>query len=322
MILKIEKNGSRRSPRKKLHPALPENGPHFVSVIIACYNDERGIKETLKSLSEQTYPTHLWEIIVVNNNSLDRTEETAKSFQHKFKNCVITNEPRQSSYAARNKGIRKSKGDILLFLDSDMTVEIEWISICVNELTKLNVGYVGGKVNVFSHNKRPNIFEKYDILTGFPIRNNVAKWNFAGAGCLIITRHLIDEVGMFDPGLTSGGDFEFGNRVKEHGFDQSYSDLIVFKHPARSSLKAHIKKAIRVSHGVADLKIMYPHRFGKLTVITVIESFIPILKRRIKPSNINIPLHTEISVFIISNVLNYVKAFALVLRYLRSRATF
>ena len=98
-----------------------------VSIIIPVHNDPNGISITLTSLSKQDYPNAAWEIIVVDNNSSDNTAQIADSFKNKISQLQITSESKQSSYAARNKGISMASGEILAFIDSDMSVESEWI---------------------------------------------------------------------------------------------------------------------------------------------------------------------------------------------------
>ena len=62
----------------------------FVSVVVACRNEQENLPRLLKSLSAQNYPDELFEVIIVNDNSTDKTFETASDFCD-IKNIVVIN---------------------------------------------------------------------------------------------------------------------------------------------------------------------------------------------------------------------------------------
>ena len=84
------------------------------SIIIPAYNAENSIAECIRSVQEQTYAN--WEIIVVNDGSMDKTGEIAEKMLQQGK--VVTRENAGVS-SARNVGITLAEGDYLLFLDAD-----------------------------------------------------------------------------------------------------------------------------------------------------------------------------------------------------------
>ena len=95
-----------------------------LSVIICTYNRERYIYNALKSIAEQDFPLSGYEIVLVNNNSTDNTENICKDFkrdypQVDFRYFIETN---QGLSYARNRGVKESSGDILIFVDDDATV--------------------------------------------------------------------------------------------------------------------------------------------------------------------------------------------------------
>jgi glycosyltransferase involved in cell wall biosynthesis len=247
----------------------------FVSVIIPAYNDERGIQLTLASLQRQDYPTDRWEIIVVDNNSSDQTKAKAILFQDSIGMLTVVTEEKQSSYAARNKGIDFAKGDILAFIDSDMTVGSDWISRGVADISHEQADYVGCRVDIYTNGSPPSISEIYNQRTGFRIKDYMEQSGFAGAGNLFVKRDVIKKLGPFDARLVSGGDKEFGRRVKNAGLKMYYSDHNVMRHPARSSLRSLLKKNMRIAMGSVDLKYYYPERYGALKLKPILGLFRP-----------------------------------------------
>ncbi|KPJ65814.1 MAG: hypothetical protein AMJ43_09915 [Coxiella sp. DG_40] len=88
-----------------------------LSVIIASYNHQDYIAETLKSLEQQTFQD--FEIIVVDDGSTDRTVEVAKNFPSR---AQIFTQENQGVVAARNRGASLAKGEYICFVDSDDVV--------------------------------------------------------------------------------------------------------------------------------------------------------------------------------------------------------
>src|SRR3972149_7571598 len=96
-------------------PSNKNNPRKLISVVIPVYNDPGGIVVTLKSILNQNYPPDLCEILVVDNNSSDDTPEIIEEFAKKYPGRIISLKETgiQSSYAARNKAIKESKGEII-----------------------------------------------------------------------------------------------------------------------------------------------------------------------------------------------------------------
>ena len=87
----------------------------LVSVIINCHNSEKFLTECLNSVFIQKYTN--WEIILLDNASVDKTKHIAKSFGSKLKYYSLKS--KVSLGEARNLAIKKAKGELIAFLDSD-----------------------------------------------------------------------------------------------------------------------------------------------------------------------------------------------------------
>ena len=232
-----------------------------ISVIIPVYNDPEGLRVTLESLVAQDFPRTEFEIIVVDNGSTDHTREIAATYAAAYPDLVIAVEENeiQSSYAARNKEIRVSRGQVLCFVDANMSVEQDYLAKVDRLFASGCVDYVGFSVKMVF--KIRSIAALYDCMTGFNIQHDIEHVGFAPTCCLAIRREIVEKVGMFDSRLVSGGDLEFGRRVKEAGFSLRYVPDICMMHPARSTLGSLIAKHIRIGRGFRQLKLYYPDRF-------------------------------------------------------------
>jgi len=97
----------------------PKSGQNpLVSVVIPAYNRADTIRDCLSSLRAQTYPN--WEAIAVDDGSTDGTADLAEEMGRENANIrVIRQRRNRGAQAARNVGIRSSRGEWIAFLDSD-----------------------------------------------------------------------------------------------------------------------------------------------------------------------------------------------------------
>ena len=223
----------------------------FVSVIIPVFNDSEALEVCLTLLSEQTYPRESYEVIVVDN----RSEEEIEAIVARFEGTVYGYESCPGSYIARNRGISMAKGEIVAFTDSDCLPNRDWIEQGVSYLTQTeNGGLVAGSIETCFHNpEQPTAVELYDRILAFPQKNYLEKTHFGVTANLFTFKHVIDAVGTFDETLKSGGDYEWGQRVYQAGYQQVYGEKAGVSHPARSTFSQLSKKIGRVVKGQYDL---------------------------------------------------------------------
>jgi len=118
------------------------------SVVIATYNRSQLLGDTLRALCAQHVPPTLQrEIVVVDNNSSDRTKETVRRFGETSSVAIRYEfEPRQGQSFARNAGIKAAKGAVILFTDDDILPDRTWLAGMHSALTVDRLHGVGGRV--------------------------------------------------------------------------------------------------------------------------------------------------------------------------------
>ena len=110
------------------------NSPDFnspkVSVIVAAYNQERFIGRCLRSLLHQTLPNHYYEIIVINDGSIDQTRYALSLFTDRFDSPVqvLSNEKNLGLPASLNRGIRAARAPYIVRVDSDDFVNANFLN--------------------------------------------------------------------------------------------------------------------------------------------------------------------------------------------------
>lgn len=223
--------------------------PNRLSVIIPAFNEENYIGACLQSIQKQTQKP--LEVIVVNNNSTDRTSKIASQF-----NVRIVNEKKKGVSAARNAGAKMATGNILVFLDADCQMPPTHLQSLVNDFKSnkpidgLAGPYVihdGGKF-VEWITKRGHYFWHYfrfiNFLFGYQgfSGGNVAmkKSSFIAAGGFDETLHDILQT----------EDAEFAIRLHRLGFhiffDQNLTVLSSFRRIKRAPVKTTILRMLNV----------------------------------------------------------------------------
>jgi len=102
----------------------------MISIIIPTLNEEKYIESCLSSIEENG--KELFEVIVVNNNSNDKTTEIVK----KFPMARLVHEPIQGLPFSRNKGLSEASGDIVAFIDADNRIPKGWVKKIIKEFEK------------------------------------------------------------------------------------------------------------------------------------------------------------------------------------------
>ena len=116
-----------------------------VSILIAAYNEESCIANTIQNKLSLDYPKELLEIIVISDGSTDRTDELVNDFsEHGV--LLIRQEPRAGKTAALNKGVDHANGEIIIFSDANSMYASNTATHLVSCFADESVGYVTGKM--------------------------------------------------------------------------------------------------------------------------------------------------------------------------------
>ncbi len=132
-----------RRPRDEIDISLRP----FVSVVIAARDEEQHLATCLDSTLNQTYDPQLFEVIVVNDHSSDRTEIICQEFATRFANLRYLNAREDAQLRGKtnalDQGINEAKGEIILITDADCTVPTTWVEWTAKRYVSA-VGIAGG----------------------------------------------------------------------------------------------------------------------------------------------------------------------------------
>jgi len=236
---------------------------HYLSVIIPVYNDSENLANCLDALDKQTLDKSRFEVVVVDNGSADDVESVVRPWPW----VRLVHEPRPGSYAARNRGILASKGNILAFTDSDCLPREDWLEKgLLSMLNKQDPGFVAGRLSFFPADPdNLTAAELWEMLNHYDAEKFVKTMNFGLTANLFVPRAVFETVGLFDADLKSAGDYEWGNRVFGSGMDIYYDGDVVVMHPLRRTLSQLINKSRRLIGGQLDVGMIDKRKcFGNI----------------------------------------------------------
>jgi cellulose synthase/poly-beta-1,6-N-acetylglucosamine synthase-like glycosyltransferase len=137
----------------------------FISIIIAARNEEENIGKLLESITEQSYPKNLFEIIVVDDHSTDKTASIIKSFPSvryfHLQEWVTENFTNSFKKKAISEAIHRAKGKIIVTTDADCVVGENWLASIAQGFDTFNCQALAGPVMFF----RPkSVLEQFQVL--------------------------------------------------------------------------------------------------------------------------------------------------------------
>jgi len=218
-------------------PSAPE-----VSVVIPIYNGEQDLPQLLAGVRSQTYPRQQVEYVLVDNGSCDRTPELLQAAcEEAHRNGLslrsLPYPTIQSSYAARNAGIRATRGAIIAFTDADCAPEPNWLTQLISPFSDPTVGLVVGEILA---QPSTTLLERYADHQGILSQKNTLAHPFYPYGQtanLAIRRLALENVGLFRPYLTTGGDADLCWRLQQGGWQLRFAELAIVRHRHRQTLR-------------------------------------------------------------------------------------
>nr|WP_321409444.1 glycosyltransferase family A protein [uncultured Carboxylicivirga sp.] len=116
-----------------------------LSVIIPMYNVAPYVERCIRSLENQDIPKDQFELICINDGSPDNCSNIVEDLKREFNNILLINQENQGVSRARNNGIKKAKGEYLLFIDPDDYVEPNSFNRVLNNVSAYNaeVSFLG-----------------------------------------------------------------------------------------------------------------------------------------------------------------------------------
>ena len=202
----------------------------MVSVIIPCYNCSRTIDRAIKSVMSQNC-LDIIEIVLVNNNSTDNTLEILNNYKRQYPDFIsVYSELKKGAPAARNHGLRVSKGNWIQFLDADDELLpnkiAKQLALAIENEADIIAG--GCLLKYQSAKKTYDIYRTVtsDVWHGLITSNlGITSSNFWRKSALL-------DIHGWDEGLTSSQEYDLLFRMIKHSAklfsDQEFNTVVYF----------------------------------------------------------------------------------------------
>lgn len=175
------------------------------TVITVCFNSEKTIEKTIKSVLNQTYKNI--EYLIIDGSSTDSTMEIVKKYEPLFEGRMKwVSEPDNGIYDAMNKGIRMASGELIGIINSDDYYEDSAVENMVEAMSDEPYQILYGALRTLEDGIERNI----SISSHLFLRESMI-----GHPACFITKRLYDELGVYDTSFVSAADYDFMLRMAE-----------------------------------------------------------------------------------------------------------
>ncbi|MEO0970998.1 MAG: glycosyltransferase, partial [Cyanobacteria bacterium J06639_18] len=197
----------------------------FFSVVIPTYNRQPILAKCLKALEAQNLtneevsnPNSIegYEIVLVDDGSTDGTLEWLETQKVEFPHVRVFQQDHQGPAIARNLGVKEAKGDIIIFIDSDLVVTEKFLTAHTKALLKGKEKL--GSDCFFTYGAVVNTCN-FENPTSEPYKLTDYSAAFFATGNVAIPKHWLEKAGLFDTEFQLYGweDLELGVRLKNLG---------------------------------------------------------------------------------------------------------
>jgi glycosyltransferase involved in cell wall biosynthesis len=196
-----------------------------VSIIIPCRNEERYIGKCLDSLIEQDFSKEQFEILIIDGMSDDGTEEILKKYEKEYQFVRIYKNIHRITPMAMNEGLKKSKGNLISFINAHSILDKNFLKNSVKYLEKTDAVAVGGTLRTINDDTSyvaqaiPLAADSVFGAGGKRYRSkSTESWVKDTLPYCVYKKTVFKEIGLIDEELIRGQDAEFNYRIlKKYG---------------------------------------------------------------------------------------------------------
>jgi glycosyltransferase involved in cell wall biosynthesis len=239
----------------------------LVSVVVPTRNRADLLSDALGSLVEQDYPADRYEILVVDDGSIDDTPSVVEALAeaHSKPRLSLLRQPAKNQNAARNRGVSEAKGELIAFLDDDELAPANWLSgLVAGFMRHPDADVVGGPYRLRLEASTPRVCEAHwpGVEGAFEWGESEEAEHVAG-GNMLISRRAFIRTGKFNESLQGWYDeTEWMFRHRRGGGQIVYLPSVPIWH-RRGAADMLLRKRLRRYHSIGRLEARFHRNFGR-----------------------------------------------------------
>jgi len=188
----------------------------LVSIIVNCFNGEKFLKESLDSVTNQSYKN--WEVIFWDNKSLDNSKKIFHSFKDKRFKYFNASE-HTTLYRARNLAIKESRGELIAFIDVDDLWEKNKLEMQVSLFKNAKIAAVYSNLWIIKNNlNKKKLFIKNKSPSGYIYEKLLENYNVGIITAIFRKKAIINFNKIFDERFSIIGDFDFFLKLSKSNY--------------------------------------------------------------------------------------------------------
>jgi len=194
-----------------------------VSILVPAFNEQKTILKTLRSLERIDYPKKLFEVIVINDGSTDKTSKLVNKYKKTTSiNLTFIDDKKNKGKAARlNQGISIAKGNLIACMDADTMVKPDILKKVIKHFSSKKIGAVTVAIDVNTNNLLQKILAieyTIGISLSIGILAKLGTVHVTPGPFTIFRKSMLEEIGGFDEKSITE-DMEIAYRIHKHGYE-------------------------------------------------------------------------------------------------------
>lgn len=238
-----------------------------ISVIIPTYNNLKLLKKTISCLEQQTVPPDQFEVIVIDDGSSDGTSTWLQNYHTSLNLKPVILSQNRGRSEARNAGLSKAAGSIVLLLDGDLEFGSELISRHAahhRDKSDVIIGRIAYQPEL-GHRAYARFLETRGAMKSTFAQQVTGRYFLSGNSSL--ARSVVQQIGGFDTEIHYGEDIDFGLRLEQAGISLTYDPLLKVYHNHIRNLTEVLDNAREFGHSeLPKLLAKHPELSGTFRI--------------------------------------------------------
>jgi glycosyltransferase involved in cell wall biosynthesis len=240
----------------------------FVSVVVPTRNRANLLSDALGSLVEQDYPADRYEILAVDDGSIDDTPSVVEALAqaHSKPRLSLLRQPPRNQNAARNRGVSEAKGELIAFLDDDELAPANWLSgLVAGSMRHPDADVVGGPYRLRIEASTPRVCEAHwpGVDGAFGWGESEGEVEHVSGGNMLIRRRAFIRTGKFNESVQGWFDeTDWMFRHRRGGGQIVYLPSVPIWH-RRGAADMLLRKRLRKYHSMGRLEARFHQTFGR-----------------------------------------------------------